>query len=269
MHAEWWGNMKLLWYGCDQDKYIFDVVYGNLFTHIHIFCLWFSISLLLRYFSCLLSCTHFWTGERLLQKYIYDVANWRLLFAKFSIPFEIVNLLNDGIRHKNATDFRLFTYLNIIMNYCVCRHSSSHFDRSAVFRWIPPLRKCVDFWEDPRRTTREPKIKTVCFNIADLTLIHCFEKSWRYEQMCIRSHCLRMRNFRKVIKIVCVLLFFSSFGFEADSFRCAYVKLRDDFGVRCRKCFCVLWNRFDMARIPFKPTSLNLYDAPKTTDKKA
>lgn len=51
---------KLLWYGCDQDKYIFDA-YGNLFTRIHIFCLCSSIPF--RFFFFSLSAP-FWTTLR-------------------------------------------------------------------------------------------------------------------------------------------------------------------------------------------------------------
>lgn len=118
VHAERWGNMKLLWYGCDQDKYIFDAVYGNLFTHIHIFCLCFSIPFLLRHIPL--------RGHGVvLQKYIYDVANWqyilffrRLLFAKFSIPFEKCLLVKRWHTAQKCHWFpliRIFKYNNELL----------------------------------------------------------------------------------------------------------------------------------------------------------
>lgn len=65
---------KLLWYGCDQDKYIFDA-YGNLFTRIHIFCLCSSIPFFgysVLFFHSRVECT--------IQKRHYDA------HLRFSIP---------------------------------------------------------------------------------------------------------------------------------------------------------------------------------------
>lgn len=134
VHTERWGRTVLLWYECDQDKYIFDV-YGNLFTRIHIFCLCFSISF---FFS------PFFRRVWVMPKYIYDsqIDNTHFFFASYlqnrglqlkKITFLFVKHGRRYARKKHATDFRFsITYLNV-MNYS---EFSFHSDRSAIFRWI-------------------------------------------------------------------------------------------------------------------------------------